>query len=32
MNRQNLKIINFEHKLHQRLVLQRVIIKPECGR
>jgi hypothetical protein len=28
----NLKIINFEHKLHPRLALKRVIIKNECVR
>jgi hypothetical protein len=32
VNRQNLKIINFEHKLHTRLALERVIMKSECGR
>jgi hypothetical protein len=32
VNRQNLKITNFEHKLFSRLALERVIIKSECRR
>jgi hypothetical protein len=32
VNRKNLKIINFEHKLHPRLALERVIMKSEYGR
>jgi hypothetical protein len=32
VKRQNLKIINFEHKLHSRLALERVWTKSECGR
>jgi hypothetical protein len=32
VNRRNLKIINFEHELHQRLALERVIMKSEYKR
>jgi hypothetical protein len=32
VNRQNLKIVNFEHELHPELALERVIMKFECGR
>jgi hypothetical protein len=32
VNRQNLKIINFEHELHPKLALERVIMKSECRR
>jgi hypothetical protein len=32
MNRRNLKIINFEHKLHLRLALERVLMKSDCRR
>jgi hypothetical protein len=32
VNRRNLKIINFEYKLHPKVALEQIMMKSECGR